>query len=35
MRKFITDICEENRCDSEGDLKKLLSVYIGFLLFRR
>ena len=33
--KFISDLASETASESEADLKKLLSSYIGFLLFRR
>ena len=35
MRKLISDLAEEAPSDNESDLKKILSSYIGFLLFRR
>ena len=35
IRKLIHEIAEEIHCDSESDLKRLLSSYVGCLLFRR
>ena len=35
MKKAASNICEEYPSENLADLKKLLSHYIGFLLFRR